>query len=223
MTFSKVSVLVPTRGRIEQLARLVASYRATVGPDMAELVFRIDDDDAESNAFLAPLPWTVLVGPRREGYRSLPVFFEEMRQAATGDLLLCGNDDMEFLTPDWPALVLATANQYPDGIFNLAVGTLNAGNVPFSIVSRAAVDTIGYLQDARLYWGDVYLRDVMAAFGRVIPLPEVRIAHHWMGHTPDAVFHEAHQDLHGAWTAEYYARHQQAVQDAVTKLQAVAA
>lgn len=223
MTFQKVSVLVPTRGRVNNLQRLIASYRATVGPDMAELVFRVDDDDVETLAFLQTTHWTVVRGPRLDGYRSLPTFFEEMRAVSVGDVLMCGNDDMEFLTPNWPALLLAMANRYPDGIFNLAVQTLNAGNVPFSVVSAAAAAAIGHLQDPRVYWGDIYLRDVMRAYGRVIPLPDVQIAHHWQGQSPDAVFDEADQATFGAWTLEYTMRHHAAVAEAVQKLQAVAA
>lgn len=218
MTFSKVSVLVPTRGRIANLERLITSYRRTVGPDMAELLFRIDEDDQATRDYLVHLPYRCVIGPRLDGYRSLPTFFEELRAMATGDVLLCGNDDMEFLTPDWPALILGTANCYPDGIFDLAVNTLNAGNVPFSIVSHAAVKAIGHLHDPRIYWGDVYLRDVMAAVDRVIPVPEVQIAHHWQGFAPDVTFCEARQNELGAWTADYAALHNAAVASAVQKL-----
>lgn len=221
MTFTKISVLVPTRGRVANLEQLIASFEATTD-GLAELVFRCDNDDPETMAVLARTTYRFQAGPRLQGYRSLPTFFEELRAIASGDLLMCGNDDMRFLTEGWPALVLSTANRYPDGRFVIAVNTHNAGNVPFSIVSADAIRTIGHLHDPNVYWGDLYLRDIFAAFGRVIPLPDVRVAHTWMGWTPDQTFREARQDEFGAWTTVYHDTHTAAVSNAVEKLKASA-
>lgn len=210
--FTKVSVLVPTRNRLPQLQMLLGSYYETAGCDPgAELIFRVDEDDPATERFLSGFGWTVLVGPSLRGYCSLPAFFEDMRRVATGDLFLCGNDDMVFRTPGWPALVLQAANQYPDGVFVLGVDTLNAGVFPFSIVSRQAVDAIGFIHDARLTAGDLFLRDVMASFGRAIPLPSVQVDHDWQGLTP------AHPVLDNA----YWALHRTCVAEAVGRLEAV--
>lgn len=220
--FKKISVLVPTRMRVPQLRMLLDSYHATViDPALSELVFRIDDDDLESLEVLSQTRWTVVTGPRLQGYRSLPAFFEEMRRVASGDVLMCGNDDMVFRTAGWAELVLDEANRYPDGLFNLGCATLNAGHFPFSIVSAQAVARMGALQDPRLMWGDLYLRDVMAAFNRAVPLPQVQIDHQWMGHSPDQVFLDAHQEETRNWDEAYWALHRQCVADAVQKLQAV--
>src|SRR5678815_5124634 len=100
--FKKVSVLVPTRKGITRRQRLLASFDVTTPDrDSAEMVFRIDDDDYETAGLLSATPWTVVVGPRLQGYRSLPVFFEELRAVATGDLFMTGNDDKVFKTPSW--------------------------------------------------------------------------------------------------------------------------
>lgn len=217
MTFHKVSVLVPTRQRVSRLRTMVDSFRAmTVDPTSAELVFRIDDDDRETAAYLGDLPWTVIVGPRQKGYASLPVFFEEMRAKATGDLLMTGNDDMVFRTPDWSSKVLAVANQYPDGLFNLGVSTFNADHFPFSIVSKWAVDRMGAIHHPDVFWGDVYLRDIFQTFGRAVLIPDVRVDHEWMGHTPDQVFKDAKQSLH--FGEAYWTKHRRLVQDSVDRL-----
>lgn len=208
--FTKVSVLVPTRNRLQQLQLCLGSYYETAGCDpSAELIFRVDEDDPATERFLSGFGWPVLVGQKLNGYRSLPAFFEDMRRVATGDLFMCGNDDMVFRTPGWPALVLEAANQYPDGVFVLGVDTLNAGVFPFSIIARSAVDAIGFIHDARLTAGDVFLRDVMAHFGRAISLPSVRVDHHWQGYTPE----------HPVLDADYWALHRQCVAEAVSRLE----
>jgi hypothetical protein len=120
----------------------------------------------------------------------MPTFFNELATAATGDVLMCGNDDMVFQTEDWATQILAVANQFPDGLFDLGVATHNETHFPFSTVSRRAVAALGFIWDPRIFWGDIYLRDMMAYFGRAVMLPHVRIDHDWAGHRPDQVFRE---------------------------------
>src|SRR6185436_19488472 len=96
--FQHLSVLVPTRKRIPQLATMLESFYQTSHADNCDLVFRVDDDDIETQDFLKPTPWTVIIGPRLQGYRSFPTFTQELRQAAEGDVFMVGNDDMVFRT-----------------------------------------------------------------------------------------------------------------------------
>lgn len=222
MTFTRISVLVPTRRRVARLETLLASWKATVpDPSQAELLFRVDDDDAESRLWLTDHDCKFIVGPRYQGYRSLPQFFGELASCATGDLVMTGNDDMVFRTQGWPSLVIAAANEYPDGLFCLGVDTHNAGNYPFSIISKAAVDVLGFVHDSRLFWGDVYLRDVMSAFRRTKLLRDVRVDHEWAGHAPDQTFIEANQKDPANWSHEYWALHRVVVHEAVERLDRV--
>ncbi len=216
VTFSKVSVLCPTRKRPAQLHRMVESFEAT-NDGAAELLFRVDEDDRESVSLL--LHYHRIVGPRLDGYRSMPAYFNEMWRASTGDVLMCGNDDMVFKTPGWPSLVLAEANKYPDGLFDIGVSTYNEDHYPFFIVSRMATDRLGFLLDPRLFWGDIFWRDVMGAFGRCVKLPTVEIEHDWMGHHPDATFEEAQQQEFLTRDPTYWTgTHVNAVAEAVERL-----
>lgn len=217
--FTKVSVLVPTRNRLGRLRRMLDSYAHTRVGDTSELVFRIDEDDHATRAALAN-QLHVVIGPRLQGYASMGTFFNEMYRASTGDVLLCGNDDMVFKTPGWAPLVLEAANRYPDGLFNFGVTTHNPTHYPFSIVSRMAADRLGFLWDPRIYWGDVYLRDVMASFGRAEYLPAVEIAHDWIGFEPDQTFREGNQnDIFRRDPGYWEGTHATAVADAVRVLQ----
>lgn len=211
--YKQISVLVPTRGRVARLRKLYESYASTT-QHCAELVFRVDEDDVETQRFLKERVCKMVVGPRLQGYRSLPIFFNEMLTVASGHVLLCGNDDMVFKTPGWDRLILNEANKYPDGLFDFGVHTHNEDNFPFAIVSRRAVQRLGFIFDPQIFWGDIYLRDVMAHFGRSIKLSNVNIDHDWAGHQPDHVFIEGDQVRRSHWMGN----HPQAVREAVEKL-----
>jgi len=232
--YSKISVLIPTRHRIERLQTLLDSVRHTTYGFEIEMVFRIDDDDHESEAFLRAQRVhhdrvVVVVGPRLDGYRSMPTFFNEMAKASTGSILMCGNDDMVFQTQDWPTYIIDVANQFPDGLFDLGVDTMNRDNFPFSTVSRRAVERMGFLWDPRIFWGDIFLRDVMSFFGRCYILPNVRIDHDWAGFKPDRTYieqlevGEATKDILRRNPNYWTEVHQTAVNESVDRLRGLLA
>jgi hypothetical protein len=222
--FNKVSVLVPTRGRVERLVTLLSSYRHTTYGHESELVFRCDQDDLETQMFLKgerlhnERP-KVVSGPRLEGYRSLPVFFNECAEAATGNILMLGNDDMIFRTMEWPSYLITAANKFPDGLFDLGVRTLNEDHYPFATTSRRVVQILGHIADPAIFWCDIYIRDVMQHFGRCIKVSEVEIAHDWAGTHPDKTFLEGTRNP-AADNPHYWSTdHPQAVGRAIAKLQ----
>ena len=212
---NRVSVLVPTRGRVSRLRTLISTFDATTGnAPNAELVFRVDDDDRATRNFL--LSWgghQVVMGPRLNGYRSMPVFYNELAACATGDVLMCGNDDMAFRTPNWPALILAEANKHD--LFNIGVTVFNADHYPWCIVPRKVVDALGFLWDPRIFWGDIYLRDVMGTLGKNVMLPEVTIDHDWAGNAPDDTFQQSDKSIDVDYWSGIHAR---AVREAVERL-----
>jgi hypothetical protein len=217
--FSKVSVLVPTRRRPMRLASMIASYDATQS-GASELVFRIDDDDDVSPGVLEPAGHRVLVGKRLGGYASMATFFNELYASSTGDLLMCGNDDMIFKTPGWDQMIVDAANGFPDGLFCFGTRTHNETHYPFAVISKEAADRMGYFWHPGIAWGDIFLRDVMGHFGRAQILGHVEIAHDWIGFAPDQTFLEEHQNDIYIRDPSYWERtHPQAVAESVAKLQ----
>lgn len=212
---SKISVLIPTRGRLDRLSVLLTSYAVTTVDEahLSELVFRVDEDDHATQNFLRN--YQVLVGPRYEGYRSLPTFFNELATVAHGDVVMCGNDDMVFRTRHWASVILSKANEFADGLFDIGVHTHNELHYPFATVSKKVVDELGFLFDPQIFWGDIYLRDVMGYLGRCVMLPEVEIDHDWAGNNPDSIFIEGEGARRSNWMG---AMHEQAVARAVSKL-----
>lgn len=218
MTFSKVSVLIPTRNRTHLLRNLLESYVATTGDDRdhTELLFRVDVDDVPTQEMLERAGYRMVLGERLGGYASLPQFFNELAAVAGGDVVMLGNDDIEFVTPGWASAILAAANQYPDGVFNIGVRTHNEGHFPLSTVSSAVVRRLGFIYDPRIFWGDIYLRDVMGQLGRQHLLPDVEIAHQWAGFSPDKTFLEGEAARRAP--GNHMAHHAQAVAEAVERL-----
>jgi hypothetical protein len=186
----------------------------------------------DSLKILAEYDWLVVVGPRRQGYRSLPGFYNEMARVATGDILICCNDDVVIETPGWAQLVIEAANRYPDGIFDIGVSTVfTEDNYVFSCVSRKLVDRLGFINDERLVYSDIFLMDVAKHFGRLHKLWSVRFRHTWPGTNPDGgdvtrlegrkveteqVFAEGTE----VWSDEYRALHDRVVAEAVTRIDA---
>jgi glycosyltransferase involved in cell wall biosynthesis len=209
--FTKISVLVPTRKRLERLRTLIASFYATMD-GRAKLIFRVDSDDAETQVMLKDESY--VVGSRLEGYKSTPIFFNELYKASDGDVLMAGNDDMVFRTPGWDRLILEKANEYPDGLFDIGVSTHNEENFPFATISRRMANAVGCFFDPRFFWGDIFWRDVASRFDRAVRLPSVEIEHDWAGFNPDRVF------TAGEYTrrADHSLHHAAAVNEAVAKL-----
>lgn len=229
MTYQKISVLVATRKRIAFLMRMLESFAATVeNQEEVEMLFRCDSDDHETIDYLCTTPHKIIIGPRKEGYKTLPAFYNEMARVAAGDVLMCCNDDVLFQTPNWPGLILKEANKYPDGIFNLGVNVgLNDANFPFSIVSRKMVDILGFINDERLLFSDMFLLDVARHFNRAIRIPTVTIFHDWAGHPgTDTTRLEANRheftmvfaDTQGNWSDSYQTLHNMAVAESVDKI-----
>jgi hypothetical protein len=154
----------------------------------------------------------------------MATFFNELYAAALGDVLMCGNDDMIFKTVGWDELILDAANKFVgDGLFCFGTRTHNESHYPFAVISKAAADRMGYFWHPGIAWGDVFLRDVMAVFGRSEILTHVEIAHDWIGFAPDQTFNEGNQnDIYRRDPDYWNGTHASAVADAVAKLRSAA-
>ncbi|MEX2253639.1 MAG: glycosyltransferase family A protein [Thermoleophilaceae bacterium] len=99
-----ISILVPSRGRPHNLARLVYSLAETTAGDWEALV-RIDQDDPERVAYrqVAAVDARVVV---HEGPRGvLSGYWNELAGSAAGEILMMGADDLVFRTPKWDGII----------------------------------------------------------------------------------------------------------------------
>jgi Glycosyl transferase family 2 len=223
----RLSVIVPVRERVELLHHMLETLVTTADhPELVEVIVRCDDDDDACLDYLRrravtgwlnmTAPASFIVGSRLNGYATLPVFINEAARLARADLVIVVNDDVEFQTQGWDTRLVATAARYPDGFFNLGVNTiLNNPNVVFPCQSRKQIATLGCFYDERLIYTDIWLRDVLQPFGRVVPVPEVTIAHQWRGMSPDQG-----QALAVTQTPAYQALYAQCVEEGRAKIRA---
>jgi len=189
---TRISVVAPVRARIALVDQMLDSvWTMAADPDRVEVVLRCDDDDAAMITHLTsrtPDSWrtpVLVIGPHRTGYATLPAFINEAAHRSRGDLVIVVNDDAEFQTKGWDILLAERAASIPDGLFNFGIETANAGNFIFPCVSRTLINLLGFVFDERLVYPDIWLRDVLMPFGRAIRVPEVVVAHHWQGMSPD--------------------------------------
>lgn len=142
----KVSVMIPSRGRPDLLAKSIASLLDTAEGDV-EVLVRFDDDDKET-AGAVPHKGSEVVSEwagkikvkfgQRHGYRNLHLYYNELAEIASGDWLLLWNDDAVMNTEGWDAKIHAAGGGLK--VLN-ATGRLNL----FPIFTKKLRDVLGHV------------------------------------------------------------------------------
>lgn len=144
MTLSKISILLPTRGRTVALkASLVGLMEKCNQPEHMEILLGLDDDDQETLEYvksdLVPLFQQYRVQVRVStfkplGYKNLHIYVNTLAQASQGDWLFFWNDDALMVSDGWDDII-----REHDGEFKLLGPTDNHDGHPnaiFPIVPR---------------------------------------------------------------------------------------
>lgn len=173
-----ISLLVPTRGRPLNVARMAESARATASSEI-EFIFRVDDDDPDAMpARMDYSDTTVLIGSRT----TLSQLWNECQLAATADIFMQCDDEVIFRSDGWDQKVMSAFADYPDRIafvhgqdLHQPAGTFGA----LGFLHRRWVDTVGYFPPPYFScdYGDTWLNDVANAIGRRRYLPDVITEH----------------------------------------------
>lgn len=134
-----VSIIVPTRNRIDLLRTCLDGIAATDYPEIEIIVVDNDSDEPETLAYLAALDQTrtrVLRHPGPFNYSTI----NNRAAAEAGSRLLCLlNNDIEVKSPDWLAIMATQAVRddvgavgaqllYPDGRIQHAGVVIGVGN-----------------------------------------------------------------------------------------------
>lgn len=180
-----LSLIVPTRGRTEQLRRLLDSLIATAShPQLMEVVLVVDEDDLPSIQFrhdslllkrVVMPPGQTMGDLNRAGY-----------EMSSGRYVMLLNDDVVARTPGWDDKVLACFRELADDILLVHTNDLIFKDVlcTFPIVARTFCELTGgicpgeyirYRIDDHI--GDVF--NLLAVLGepRTIYLPDVVFEH----------------------------------------------
>ena len=117
------SLIIPTRGRVDGLRRLLDSLRDNAqDPSSLEVIAVVDEDDRESQSFTySGLQLERLVVPPGQsmGNLNLAGF-----RAASGQYLMLLNDDVVVHTSHWDVHLRQIFERYPDGIVLVHVNDL---------------------------------------------------------------------------------------------------
>ena len=109
----KISILVPTRGRPENMKRLLASIVET-STAMPEIVFYIDEDDARSINCMGEIGSESFVRCVVGERILMSKMWNRLAEAATGEILMMGGDDLVFRTKGWDDQVRRAFAAFPD-------------------------------------------------------------------------------------------------------------
>lgn len=176
-----ISILIPTRGRPDNVSRVLQSLNKTSCSEPEVVLYIDDDDDSMKQAtdagwvdgeFLYPR-LRVVRGPRR----TLSECWNECAKVATGNILMHGGDDLVFKTDNWDAMVFKAFYESPDklifvhgddGYWGDRFGT-------HGFLHRRWVQVVGYFVPPYFSsdYNDTWLNDVANALGRRVYLPFV--------------------------------------------------
>ncbi len=114
-----VSVLLPTRKRVEELCQCVDSvYSLAQDKTLVEFVLKVDTDDTASidaaKRLRQLIPQTqIVLSDRGRGFHDMYMWADAMARASSGDWLFLFNDDARMLTQDWDQLLLTIGCDKP--------------------------------------------------------------------------------------------------------------
>lgn len=144
----KISILLPTRERPEQLMRLYNSaIEKADKPELVEMIVYVDDDDPSYNDLLdSPPKNTVFIrGPRK----TISQCWNDCWREASGTIYWHAGDDVIIRTQGWDTVVRDTFKEYPDRIAFLYGddGNIESNNNKFGthgFIHKNWTDVVGY-------------------------------------------------------------------------------
>lgn len=177
-----ISVICPSRGRKDQLLKMINSARLFADqPERIEFCIYVDDDDNSYNLSeetLKSLRIKHLKGPRFW----LSGMFNSLLTITTGDFIFWCGDDVEFKTYGWDTKMKNEILKFQDNICVVYVNDL--ANYPqkyatIGMVHRKWILLFGHVFTPHMRDNgiDFWISDISRAIGRLIYLPEVRIEH----------------------------------------------
>lgn len=170
-----ISLLLPTRQRPTQLARLVDSIIATTSrPESVQIVTYIDDDDTSYDDLDFGIEWVKVRGPRESGgIVNLSAMWNACYAVSSGDIVMHCGDDIVFRTLGWDQVVYDTFDSYPDNLlFAFGQDGYQVSFGTHGFIHRDWVDTVGFLFPPRFSsdYNDTFLNDVSKLIGRHVEI-----------------------------------------------------
>jgi len=188
-TNNKISILVPTRKRPQNIVALCESISKTVSDLVpVEVIFYVDNDDEVTKDFFKQqaekntlkVSANVVFGDRVK----LGQTYNEAYKKADGDVIMYCADDVRFRTLNWNYLVRQEMYRYSGGIALVfgydgvqPKGTL----ATHGFIHRNAIDALGYVHpgDIGYNYSDNWLTEIYRQIGRLSYIPVYFEHCHW--------------------------------------------
>lgn len=173
-----ISILTPTRGRPENVRRLVNSALSTAKfPDQVEILFYVDFDD-ESFPFELEAPNVRIIrGPRMW----LSLLQNILYANCNGEIVMYAGDDLVFKTQNWDEIVTNAIENYPDKLVLVYPNDLATHGRSMAIhgfLHRNWISAVGcWVAPGRGSLYDLWHTEVARKIGRLHYLEDVHIAH----------------------------------------------
>lgn len=173
-----ISILCPTRNRLDAMRRLVQSARETAAnPTEIEFIFYVDDDDEASATLADELGATTVRGPRIV----LSEMWNRCWDEAKYDVAMHCGDDIIFRSQNWDLHVLYAFERYPDKIALVhgRDGYQDAALATHGFLHRRWVEALGYFVPPHFSsdYNDLWNTEIADAVGRRVYLPEIYTEH----------------------------------------------
>lgn len=182
-----VSVLFPTRGRVQWLNEAVDSLDSLCqDKSLVEYAFKVDHDDEASIAAVRKLaerlPARILISPRGKGYFDLHHYINDLSGIAKGDWLFIFNDDARMKTNGWDQILLnVDPRSIPKWGGSEDVCLLGPRVIEreisweFPVLRRKTFEILGHFSHA--YSNDAYIYWVMSGLNAACVLTSIQISH----------------------------------------------
>ena len=139
-----ISILTPTRGRPENVKRLVRSALSTAQfPDQVEFLFYVDLDDDSFPSEIESTNVRVIRGPRMW----LSVLQNILYANCKGEIVMYSGDDLVFKTQGWDKKVVGAIEKYPDKlalVYPNDLGTYGSSIAIHGFLHRNWINTVGH-------------------------------------------------------------------------------
>ena len=174
-----ISILCPTRERVDKAKRYLESIVGTaLGKDF-EVLFYVDDDDPLVDEYdvLNGEFSRVVVG----SHDTVSIAWNRLAKISQGNILMMGNDDCIHETKSWDTIIHFHAARYFDDIFCLYGddGVKKNSQCTFPIVSRKWYNIVGYFVPEIFMFGynDAWIEAIAKKLNRLEYIPHLTIKH----------------------------------------------
>jgi hypothetical protein len=191
MPDNMISILTPTRNRPDNCQRFIKSiYQTTKNIGTIELLFYVDKDDPSIGAYMSL---------QKHCYDEFPGFprvqfsfgdpipvcdsWNFMAKDSMGDVIIMGNDDLIYRTPEWDSILRKELSTIKDDIYCAWFddGINGEKHCAFPIISRKWVETLGYcFAPAGTFnfgYNDTWVFDVGKRVRRLKYIPNILVEH----------------------------------------------